>query len=116
MTELFDTRQIRDDQEYWDSLAARVARTAMARDRSGNGLLSFAGSPRAWVVATVLVGFAVGGVLVSRTGSAERSMNEWNGAVQPSDEIGRAITAAVNPPSIGALLLNAAGTEGGGVR
>ncbi len=110
MTEFFDTKKITDDQEHWDSLAARVAQTAVARGRRGSGLATFAASRGGWVAATLLVGVAVGVMLVSRMVSADGAVSEWNKALRPADNIGATITAAANPPSIGELLLNATGT------
>ena len=110
MTEFFDTRKIRDDQEHWDSLAARVAQTAVARGRRANGLVTFAASTGGWVAATLLVGIAVGIMLIFRIEVSGGSVNKWNEALQPSDNVGATITAASSPPSIGELLLSAAGT------
>jgi len=107
MTELFDTTGMRDDHEHWDSLAARVTRSALARGDRGNELMAFAGSWSGWLAATILAGIAAGVILLSRSGVAGGSASDWGNALQPSDDIGRSITAAATPPFIGALLLNA---------
>ena len=107
MSDLFDTMKIRDEPEYWDSLAARVTRNAISRGRRGRGLARFAGSPVGWMAATILAGIAATFVLISRSISPAREMGRLGESLQPSDEIGRQIGLHASPPSVGALLLGA---------
>lgn len=107
MTELFDTSGIGDDPKYWDSLAARVARNAMMR-ASARDVTSFAGSTRGWLTALLLTGIAAG---VLQFASPQPSGQAADESPWWSDNLGRAIAAAPNPPSIGSLLLSQTGAR-----
>ena len=115
MTKLFDTKRIRDEQEYWDSLAQRVTRAAVSRGRKEGGVMAFAGSWGAWVTATALAAAAALLLMLSRAESVSASPKDLQAALQPSDAIGRTMMAASNPPSVGELLITAdAGRAGTG--
>jgi hypothetical protein len=105
MKEHFDTSRVRDDEAHWDSLAARVASSAVSASQRENELLAFAGSARGWLAAGVLVALALGGTLLNRSSPPQQITSELNKAVEPSDLVGRSIATADAPPSIGQLLL-----------
>ena len=104
MTDFFDTRQIPDDQAYWDSLAARVA-TGARQD----GFARFAATPAAWAAALLLVAGASLLVLVARGDSRPDLGREIAQALAPADFPGGSLVA---PPAVDVLLFEAAARSG----
>ena len=109
MNRTFDKDGIRDEEQYWDALASRVA-VAAQRDARGGDVMAFAGSVRGLTAAAILVAIAAGGSLLLRDSGAAQS-DELTAALEPSDDVGRAITASPAPPSVGALLLSNTGAS-----
>src|SRR5689334_5329248 len=103
MNELFDSSRMKHDEQHWDALATRIAMSATSRRAPGNELREFAGSGRGWIAAAVLVAVAAGALLATALRSRVASNEQFSDALEPGDEIGRVITAAAAPPSIGDL-------------
>ena len=99
----------RDDPEYWDALADRIASAAARRARA-NGFEWLVQSHGAWVTTLMLAAAALAFMLISETGSVDRTPRSWSDVVAPTEEIGKTMTHD-RPPAIGALLLEPA-TEG----
>ena len=93
----------RDDVEYWDALANRIA-TAVARERTRNGVQWLAHSRAGWVLTSLLV-VAVVAYLMLPIGPPIADQI-WSNVIAPNDEVGRAIALRDQPPAIGALLLD----------
>ena len=111
MSNLFDTNQVRDDAGYWDALAERVAAHA-ARNSKGSGFSWLAHSRTSWVAASLLLAVALAFmVLPTARSSARRPSTQWEQALAPADDVGKAIVLRDAPPAIGALLLG--GQSGG---
>lgn len=108
-----ETRAMRDDDEYWNSLAVQVAREAVNAGDRGNGLLAFTGSPLGWVAAAALVVVAIAISGLSRVVLTRPIDAELARALRPRDQVGLAITADALPPSIGALILSGSATDVG---
>jgi hypothetical protein len=113
MPDLFDTRQIRDDVAYWDTLALRVSAEAARRAKPrGSDWLVY--SRTSWIAASLLLAAALAYMALPRDRTSARSVStEWAQALAPADDMGKAITLEDGPPEIGALLL---GGRRGGVR
>ena len=110
MSDLFDTTQVRDDPGSWDALAERVAADA-ARRSKGSGFDWLARSRTSWVAASVLLATAIAFLLLPTERSpASGPSAEWEQALAPADDVGKAIVLRDAPPAIGALLLG----QGGG--
>lgn len=106
MSNLFDTTTIRDDAEYWDVLAKRVAANA-ARESKASGFDWLAQSrASSWLAASLLLVAALAFlVLPTESSSAGRPRADWDQALAPADDVGQAIVLRDAPPAIGALLL-----------
>jgi hypothetical protein len=100
MTDLFDTRQIPDDHEYWDSLAARVARGSQQ-----GGFIRFAATPLAWAAALLLVAGAGLLVLAASRDTPPDLGREIAQALAPADFPGGSL---VEQPRVDVLLFEAA--------
>lgn len=100
MTDLFNTRQIPDDQGYWDALAARVARGSQE-----GGFARFAATPAAWAAALLLVTGA--GLLVLAASRDDRPDlgREIAQALAPADFPGGSL---VDQPPVDLMLFEAA--------
>lgn len=113
MSDLFDTTQVRDEPEHWDTLAKRVATTA-ARESRRSGFDWLANSRAGWVAASLLVAAALAFIMLPPEDHSARSVvPEWAQSLAPTDDVGKVIVLRDSPPAIGALLLDA---QGGGAR
>jgi hypothetical protein len=97
------TIDTRDDVEYWNALADRVAAAAVRRSRiDAVGWLAY--SRVAWALTCLLgvtaLAFAAG---ARRAGAGTRV--ELSAAIAPADGVGKAIVLDQQPPAIGALLI-----------
>jgi hypothetical protein len=101
----------RDSADYWDALAARVARQALHRAQRDESLAGFVASGRAWATAVLLVAVAIAGVSLAPARSGNPASGTLAVVVEPTDQLGRLISAASSPPSVGELLLNARATR-----
>lgn len=99
MTDFFDTRQIPDDQGYWDALAARVA-TGAGQD----GFARFAATPAAWAAALLLVAGAGLLVLAARGDARPDLGREIAQALAPADFPGGSLVAQ---PGVDLMLFEA---------
>lgn len=108
MPELFETRGIRDDAEYWEALSARIAAEA-ARESSPSGLDWFGRSRVGWVAASLFVAAAVVFMMLPAARSPGIVRTDWAQALGPVDAVGQAIISDDRPPAIGALLLRESG-------
>jgi hypothetical protein len=114
MTELFNTRDVRDDPEHWDALANRVAATAVLRSKEKSSFGWFAHSRASWAAASVLLAAALTFmVLVTRRASLSDFSVDWGQALGPTDQVGKTMILRDRPPALGALLI---GTGDGGDR
>ena len=106
--DLFEAAELRDEPEYWDAVARRIATTAIrSTDGSGRGWLG--GSRAAWVTVCLVVAAALALTMLPDAESSQTSQRaEWANVLAPSDEIGQAIVVRENPPAVAALLLNRA--------
>jgi hypothetical protein len=102
MPDLFDTSAIRDEAEYWDALATRVAAHTSRRARELEWL---AGARAGWVAASLLLAASLALFLLPRglagvgiTGGLELTFS-------PQDSVGRVLASRDAPPSIAALFL-----------
>jgi hypothetical protein len=97
---------LRDDPEYWDALAERIA-TAAARASRQGGFNWLASSRAGWVVVCILLVTVLTLSLLPIEPSANSTGRApWAEMLAPSDEVGRAIAVPDDPPPVGALLLN----------
>ena len=105
MSELFDTRGVKDTAEHWDALAERVAREAARRSfASSDGVGSLVASRIGLIAASLLLAASLAYMtMTSRRGSA-RPEAELGQALAPTDDVGRAIALTRTPPAVGALL------------
>jgi hypothetical protein len=98
----------RDDAEYWNALADRVA-SAAVRHAKSNSLEWLAQSRAGWATTLLLVSAALvfmmlpSGRPVGDPGPASLDV------VLPTDEVGKAMARRDQPPSIGALLVEPRG-------
>ena len=101
--ELFDTHRVRDHDEHWDALAARIATAATRQGTLGR----LADSRFVWVAASALLaaGLALL-VLPDASRSSGTGRAEWTQLIAPADDIGRAIAAPDGPPPVGVLVLS----------
>lgn len=103
MTELFDTSSIPDEPGYWDTLAFRVANAARHR-RSGVAWVGSRG--RGWLAAACVAACAAIAIATvaarARSRRTEAAM-DLAAALAPNDPLGRALVAAVAPPSLAGL-------------
>jgi hypothetical protein len=102
---------IRDDPDYWDALAGRVA-AAAAGGTATSGFDWLARSRAAWVAASLV---AVAVVVITRLPADEPSAASFRTALvevsTPSDDAGTTIVLRDRPPAIGVLLISG-GAEG----
>ena len=105
MADMFGTRQIRDEPKHWDALAARVALTAVQESRSsGFGWLTR--SSAAWFVVPVALATVAGSAIaMARQPPGPAVRLDQAPLVEPSDDVGKAMTSRDRPPAIDALLL-----------
>jgi hypothetical protein len=98
------TTDDRDDGEYWNALADRVAAAALRRTRF-DAVGWLAHSRVAWALTCLLgataLAFAAG---ARRAGAGTRGV-ELSAAVAPTDGVGKAIVLDQQPPAIAALLI-----------
>ena len=97
MSELFDTRGVKDDQEHWDALAERVAREAVRR----------AAASRAGLIAASLLLAASLAFMAVTWRQRPTPVAELGQALAPRDDVGRAIVLTGRPPAVAALLFAA---------
>lgn len=103
MSDLFDTRSVRDDSEHWDRLARRVAERAAQESKAGT--VDWLSRPRVGrVAAAVLLAVAVASIASFVASPAARASDELVGSLAPADGVGRALTTSESPPAIGTLL------------
>ena len=98
MTELFDTRGVRDDDAHWQSFAERVAAGAVA---SGRGR-PFASSTVLWAGASLAFAASLILMLASAPTPDDAALRI---ALAPADDVGRALALRDAPPKIGELVL-----------
>lgn len=102
MPELFDTGSVRDDAEYWDGRAARVAERALAEGSRGF-VDAWSRSRATWAAAGLL--FAAGLALMALSSRASApDATSWRVMLAPADDVGQLLATRAGPPSIGALL------------
>ncbi|MGH7696033.1 MAG: hypothetical protein ACRENH_13690 [Gemmatimonadaceae bacterium] len=105
MMDVFDTRRVPDDEAYWDALAQRVAEAA-AREAGATSFDWLAQSRMSWVAASLLLAGALTLLLLPNEARSARKMAvDWEQALAPTDEIGRAMLSGDAPPAVGVLLL-----------
>ena len=105
MPDLFDTRQIPDDDAYWDALADRVAARA-ALDSDETVLDWFAHSRGSWIAASLLLAAGIAFMVLPVGDPSSPSLAPaLSQSVTPGDDLGKALVSRDVPPSIGALLL-----------
>jgi hypothetical protein len=104
MTEIFDTRRVRDDDAHWQALAERVASNATAGNTSGR----IATPAALWV--GVSLAFAASLVLMILSGrpASSRDDTALRVALAPADDVGRTLALLDGPPKIGDLVLGRA--------
>jgi hypothetical protein len=113
MADLFDTRQIPDDDPHWDALAERVSANAAqqsvleSRARSGaTGAGWLIRSRAGWIAASLMLAAALTWMALPTPAASPASLGPaWAEALAPADDVGRAIAIQDAPPSIGMLLL-----------
>jgi len=103
MSELFDTRGVKDDAEHWDALAERVAREAARRSRHAT-VGSLAASRAGLIAASLLLAASLAFMTMTWRQGSRRPAPELGQALAPSDDVGRAIAVTGGPPAIAALL------------
>lgn len=109
MADLFDTTDVPDDQEYWDSLAHRATLRAVGRARP-HFMAWFGNSRASWIAASVLASLVFGLIVVpAQRDSAAPAPSDWQGALAPADDIARDVIAGDAPPPIGMLLTRSVG-------
>lgn len=105
MTELFDTRSVRDDSAHWDMVAASIAEH-VALEWRASAIDWLARSRGAWAAALLLL---TAGLIFSAIPAGPRSAttigSEWERAIGPTDTLGRAVALRDAPPAVGELLL-----------
>ena len=107
MSELFDTRGVRDDAEHWDTLAERIAREATRGSRSSTAAAGpLAASRLGLIAAALLLAASLAFMRMSSRRSSPASVVELGQALAPSDDVGRAIALTGRPPEVAALLFN----------
>ena len=104
MADLFDTRGVPDESEYWDALARRIAHHA-TRDPSRGAFVWLAESRTGFIAASVVCGLALASAAMVRGSSPGSRAAEWVLVITPADDVGSAITTSSTPPAIGTLLL-----------
>ncbi|MEX2272588.1 MAG: hypothetical protein WD690_14040 [Vicinamibacterales bacterium] len=109
MADLFDTRGVPDDQQYWDSLAQRVASAAVVGAKPD--FIDWLGNSRAsWIAASVIASLVFGLIVApARRDSAPPAPADWQNALAPADDIAREVIVSDTPPPIGRLLTRGAG-------
>ena len=109
MADPFDTSAVPDDQQYWDSLAQRVAAGAVVRARPD--FIDWLGNSRAsWVAASIIASLVFGLIVApARRDSAAPASADWQNALAPADDIAREVIVSETPPPIGVLLTRSAG-------
>ncbi|HEV8363600.1 MAG TPA: hypothetical protein VGQ52_08765 [Gemmatimonadaceae bacterium] len=108
MADLFDTSRVRDQAQFWDELADRVATQAERKSR-GSALDWLAQSRSSWVAASLVLASALALLMLSGERAPARPGATWEQALAPTDDMGKAIAMFDTPPAIGALLLRAPG-------
>jgi hypothetical protein len=108
--ELFDTGEIHDDAQHWDTFASRVSAEAMKR--SGSVLQWLAG----WRAAAGAMALVVGALAILFTATYDVQGNtdvreQWTRLLAPSDAVGRTIATGNRPPTISRLLDDARGVS-----
>jgi hypothetical protein len=102
--ELFDTSRVRDDDAHWGALAERIAARAIRDERAGVSWV--AREPAGLLVAALSLAAALAfAALPANRGSMSSGGADLEGALGPSDAVGRSIISVDRPPAIGALLL-----------
>ena len=97
------TTDDRDDLEYWDTLARRVAAGA-ACDGTRSAVQWLAYSRAGWVLTSLLVAVVLTFLMSSENPSI--GDQSWSTVIAPTDDVGKAIAQRDRPPAIGALLLD----------
>jgi hypothetical protein len=92
----------RDDVEYWNALADRVAATAVRRAKI-DAVGWLAQSRGAWLTTCLIALAALAFGAAYKAADAQKV--DWAAAVVPSDAIGRAVALNPQPPAVGALLV-----------
>ena len=92
----------RDDAEYWDALAERVAAGAVRP--ANTGALDWLAQSRTAGSAVLLIAAVAFGFAIFSASSSTRDEN-WTANLAPDDAVGKTIAAPERPPEIGALLL-----------
>lgn len=105
MSELFDTRRVKDDAGHWDALAERVARQVMSRSRPA-GIGSLAASRTGLIAASLLLAASIAFLTMSRRQATPKPFAELGQALGPSDDVGREIALTVRPPALATLLFD----------
>jgi hypothetical protein len=93
----------RDDVEYWDALADRVASAAV---RPGPGTMEWLAESRSARLATLLFVSVAAGLIALSAGQVvvDRNAGELT-ILAPEDRIGQLMTDRDQPPPIGTLLM-----------
>jgi hypothetical protein len=94
----------RDDLEYWNALADRVAAAAARRTRI-DAVGWLAHSRVAWALTCLLGVTALTFAAGARRAGAGTGRVELSVALAPADGVGKAIVLDQQPPAIGALLI-----------
>jgi len=97
----------RDDDQYWDALAHRVAARA-ARGAHRTSLDWLARSRTAWLMTSVLLAAVLMFVMLPARRSTGDVGPRWIEVVAPADRIGKAIVVRDQPPAVGTLLVDQA--------
>jgi hypothetical protein len=97
----------RDDPEYWDRLALRVAATAHIPRRGAFDWI--ADSRVAWVTTFLVAAAALTALIRPVRETQQLTRGQWAEMVVPSDSLGQAVIGRDRPPRIEALLLSASG-------
>ena len=102
MPPLFDTTGIPDRPEYWDDLAARVARAATEPPSA----IEWIGRPAAATLwAASLVAAAAIALAIALPASEKRPATDiWRIALAPSDDVGRLMGGSGTPPPLGVMV------------
>jgi hypothetical protein len=105
MSELFDTRGVKDDAEHWEALAERVAREAVRRSAASphRNADSLAASRAGLIAASLLLAASLAFMAITWRQSP-RPVAELGQALAPGDDVGRAIVLTARPPAVAALL------------
>src|SRR5262249_17452968 len=102
MSELFDTSQVRDDAEHWDTVAERVM-AAVAQGRPA--LIEWLASPRIIALAACSIVVALSMLVLRREGQpAGPTAQELAALLGPADPAGKIMTVADRPPEIERLV------------